>query len=61
MAQRVWPMPYDPAIGLIANDLFQIAQFAFGAADFQLVAVRRKRRRPPSHSRGIPGGADRPR
>ena len=45
------------AAGLLADDFFQIAQLAWGAAQFQPVCRRRLRRSRRNHSRDIRGGA----
>ena len=39
VAQRVWPMPKDAVHRVHADGLFQVAQFALGAADGQLLVV----------------------
>ena len=42
VAQRVWPMPLWPASGSLDQALFEILQFAFGAAAREVAAFERR-------------------
>ena len=42
--------------GVVADYLFEVAQFAFGTANLQIRFLRRQRRFPPSRNRDTQGG-----